>query len=150
VNIHGRWQLKGAYYIVHLAPTFRYHFNDRFAISGMLGLAVGYVGTTFRANEYYDNYLDVYHNDGTPYPQSDTAADSTLFQSNEENTTHKFIMGAYGEFNAEYWMTERTGFYFGLSMQAMNNFNQNKLSGRTATIDMGKTAGWRLGIMTKF
>jgi hypothetical protein len=47
-------------------------------------------------------------------------------------------------------MTERTGFYFGMTRQTMRSFNQNKLSERTAKIDMGSSAGWRIGIMTRF
>jgi hypothetical protein len=47
-------------------------------------------------------------------------------------------------------VTERTGFYFGLSEQTMRTFNQSPLSGRTAKVDMGSSAGWRMGIITRF
>jgi len=151
VNVHGFWQLKGAYYMVRFGPTFRYRFNDRIAISGSIGAAIGYVGTVFRADEYYNNYDDVYELDGTtPKPLIANAANSTFFRSQEQNNTHKFIPGYYGEINAEYWMTERTGFYLGLTQQTMRDFTQTPLSGRTAKIDMGSSSGWRMGIMTRF
>jgi hypothetical protein len=150
VDIQGFWQIKGAYYQIHLGPTFRYRFNDRFAVSGSVGASLGYVGTVFRVDEYYDNYLNVRDLTGAPMPLVDNQAASSVYQSAEQNTTHKFIPGLYGEFNAEYWVTERTGFYFGLTQQSMGHYTQNPLSGRTATIDMGKSSGWRLGIMTRF
>lgn len=153
VKIHGNWQLKGAYYLVHLGPTFRYRFNDRFAISGNVGLAIGYIGTVFKANEYYENTVDVYDLTGAPAPSlliDPTLTNSTVYRSQEQNTTHKFIPGLYGEFNAEYWMTERTGFYLGITQQTMRSFSQDPLSGRTAKVDMGSNSGWRIGIMTRF
>jgi hypothetical protein len=154
VNIHGYWQLKGAYYQAQFGPTFRYRFNDRWAVSGSAGFALGWIGTTFSADEHFDNTVDV------TLTSSDSAANQRIYdefaanpktyQSAEKNTTHKFLPGYYVEFNAEYWVTERTGFYFGVSQQAMRGFNQNPLSGRTAKVDMGSSAGWRIGIVTRF
>ncbi len=150
VNIQGNWQLKGAYYLMRLGPTFRYRFNDSFAVSGTVGLAQGWVGTTFKADEAYDNYFDVYAADGKTLAPLSTAAAAQVFRSTEENVTHKFVSGVYGELNVEYWMTERTGFYLGVSKQAMREYSQKPLSGRTAKVDLGSTSGWKIGIMTRF
>jgi hypothetical protein len=151
VDIHGYWQLKGAYYQAQFGPTFRYRFNDRWAVSGSAGFALGWIGTTFSANEQFDSAADVYnlsHTVNTPIDGN--TSNPKPYQSAEKNTTHKFLPGYYIEFNAEYWVTERTGFYFGVSQQAMRGYNQNPLSGRTAKVDMGSSAGWRIGIVTRF
>lgn len=133
VLIYGNWQIKGAYYNVKLGPTFRYRFNDRWAVSGGLGLSTCYVGTVFKAEE---NIIDI-----------DTAS---ALLSKEENTTHKFVPGYYGNMNLEYWVSERTGFYFGLDYQKQGSYSQTPLSGRTAKIDLGTSSGWRMGIVTRF
>ena len=133
VDVQGYWQIKGAYYNMQFGPTFRYRFNDRWAVSGGAGLVVGYVGTVFRVTEQFD-----------------VADSSTTVSVKEENTTHKFVPGYYGNLNCEFWVTERTGFYVGLSYQKMREFTQTPLSERTAKIDLGSSAGWRLGIVTRF
>jgi hypothetical protein len=154
VHIHGFWQLKGAYYQAQFGPTFRYRFNDRWALSASAGFALGWVGTTFRADEQYDNSVDVTLT-GSDLAENariyaDFAANPTVYRVQEKNTTHKFLPGYYYEFNAEYWVTEQTGFYFGVSQQAMRSYSQSPLSERTAKVDMGSSAGWRIGIITRF
>ena len=150
VNVHGFWQLKGAYYMARVGPTFRYRFNDTFAISGSFGLAEGWVGTTFRADEYFDDTLDVYTPAGVLAPVPESVANAQVYRSKEENVTHKFVPGCYGEVNLEYWVTERTGFYFGMSKQSMREFSQRPLSGRSARVDLGTSSGWKFGVMTRF
>jgi hypothetical protein len=135
VAIDGQWQLKGAYYLMQFGPTFRYRFNDRWAVSGGAGLALGYIGTVFRANEQVVEFVN--------------GKDLGLYIS-EENNTHKFIPGVYGNINFEYWVSERTGFYMGANYQKMGNYSQTPLSTRTAKIDLGSSSGWRMGIMTRF
>ena len=143
--VHGNYELKGAYYLAHIGPNFRYRFNDRWAISGTAGLALAYVGTEFKASESFNTGYEV---DQQLLDNPDLAP--TYSVVGERNSTHKFIPGFYYDFNAEYWVTERTGFYIGATGQSMRSFQQNKLSGRTATIDLGKSAGWRIGVMTRF
>lgn len=155
VLVQGSYHLKGAYYLARVGPTFRYRFNDSFAVSGSVGVAQGYVGTTYKAEEAFDDYFDVYAADGkTPAPLSSAIAPQ-VFSSNEEHVTHKFVSGFYGELNAEYWMTERTGFYVGVTQQTMRSYTHKmssdpKVIGRTATVDLGSTSGWKIGIMTRF
>ena len=151
VDIHGYWQLKGAYYQAQFGPTFRYRFNDRWAVSGSAGFALGWIGTTFSADEQFDSAADVFNLSHTTNTPIDGNTDTPkTYRVTEKNATHKFLPGYYVEFNAEYWVTERTGFYFGVSQQTLRGFNQNPLSGRTAKVDMGSSAGWRIGIVTRF
>jgi hypothetical protein len=139
VQIQGHWKLKGAYYNMQFGPTFRYRFNDRWAVSGGAGFSLAYVGTIFKADEQV-----------LPRAVALLDFDIETLHSVEENNTHKFVPGYYVNFNAEYWMTERTGFYFGMNRQELGTYHQNPLSDRTAKIELGKSSGWQLGIMTRF
>lgn len=138
VLVQGTWQIKGAYYNARVGPTFRYRFNDRWAVSGGFGMSMCYVGTVFKADE---EIFDI---------GSDTSVDASLFHPVEENSTHKFVPGYYGNLNVELWATERTGFYAGINYEKLGNYSQKPLSGRTAKIDLGTSVGWRIGIMTRF
>jgi len=134
VHVDGHWQAKGAYYLAKLGPTFRYRQNERWAVSGSAGLALGFVGTVFRADEMVVEDL------GLPQP----------LRISEKNSTQTYIPGYYGTLNAEYWVTERTGFYLGINYQDMRGYSQKPLSGRTLRIDVGSSSGWQMGVMTRF
>lgn len=132
-NVQGFWQIKGAYYMMRLGPNFRVRLSERFSVSGSAGVSGAYVGTTFRVDEYI-----VQDNVTTPV------------RIQEENTTSKFIAGFYGEANAEFWLTERTGFFGGVLYETLGKFNQKPLEGRTANVDLGSGLGFRFGIVTRF
>ncbi|MFT3869744.1 MAG: hypothetical protein QM715_14930 [Nibricoccus sp.] len=158
VMIHGNYQLKGSYMLSHVGPSFRYNFNDRWAVSGTVGLALGWIGTNFYSTEYYNTWNDV------PVAlRPDEEGNTTEYHWNESNSTHKFRLGLYYDINLEYWVTDRTGFYAGITGQSLRDFTQRRLGdrvdprdpskiipGRTATIDMGQGAGWTIGIRTRF
>ena len=55
----------------------------------------------------------------------------------------------YADLDAEYWLTERAGFYLGATYQRSKPFEQT-LGGRTATIDMGTTSGLTTGVTLRF
>ncbi|MFT3780923.1 MAG: hypothetical protein QM790_02840 [Nibricoccus sp.] len=166
VMIHGNYQLKGAYYFAQFGPTLRYRFNDRWSVSTSAGLALAWVGTRFRATEFYNTWNDLpeyEYGSTTNRVRVDLEGNQTEYHLTESNDTHKFIPGYYFEFNAEYWATERTGFFAGVTGQGLRKYNQNRLGdqvdprdrtkvipGRTATVDFGETIGWRMGIMTRF
>lgn len=137
VNVYGEWRLKGAYYHVTVGPNFRYRFNDRWSVSGTVGLALAYVGTNYTA---YEEFLD---------PDPNLAA-PVKYTARESNASHKIIPGYYAQLNAEYWVTERTGFYLGIDYQQMRPYSVRPLAGRTARVDLGNTSGWQLGIITRF
>lgn len=158
VMIHGNYQLKGSYMLSHIGPSFRYNFNDRWAVSGTVGLALGWIGTNFYSTEYYNTWNDV------PVAlRPDEEGNTTEYHWNESNSTHKFRLGLYCDINLEYWVTDRTGFYAGITGQSLRDFSQRRLGdrvdprdptkiipGRTATVDMGQGAGWTIGIRTRF
>jgi predicted porin len=55
----------------------------------------------------------------------------------------------YADAGAEYWLTERAGFYLDATLQRSQSFDQN-LGGRTATIDMSSTSGVTSGLTLRF
>lgn len=145
VMIHGNYQLKGAYLLAHVGPTFRYNFTDRWAVSGTFGLALGWTGTNFKATEYYNTW-----NDLPPSLRPDLEGNTTEYHWSESVATHKFSPGLYFDLNAEYWVTDRTAFFTGVTGQTLRQYNSSKLSGRTATVEATKNSGWTIGIRTRF
>jgi hypothetical protein len=132
-TVLGNWQIKGAYYLIKLGPSLRYNFNDHIAVSASAGFAGAYVGTIYRVDE---RLL------GT------TAPGQLMIQ--DENETKDFVMGYYGTLNVEYWVTQRTGFFVGVTYEDMGEFKQDPLRERTAKIDIGNGTGFRFGISTRF
>jgi len=135
VDVNGIWKIKGAYYDIRFGPTLRYRINDRWAVSAGTGFSMAYIGTIFSVDEFVAGF-------STP--------SVPLFSEIEQNNTHKFVPGYYANMNVEYWVTETTGFYFGMNRQKSGKYNQNPLSGRTVKVDLGSSSGWQLGIMTRF
>jgi len=131
-EIDGFWQIKGSYYLIRVGPHLRARVTDRFALFASAGFAGAYVGTTYRVEEVLR----------TPNP------DITI-TANEERDQSEFSTGFYGELTAEYWLTPRTGFFAGATYHTLGTYEQS-LSGRTANVDLGKGAGFRFGIVTRF
>lgn len=131
-EIDGFWQIKGSYYLFRVGPHLRARVTDRFALFASAGLAGAYVGTTYRVEEVLR----------TPNPDITIAA-------NEERDQSEFSTGFYGELTGEYWLTPRTGFFAGATYHTLGTYQQS-LSGRTADVDLGKGAGLRFGIITRF
>ncbi len=132
-EIQGAWQIKGAYYIARLGPNVRYKISEKFALAGGLGVSGAFVGTLFRVDEFI--------------VRDDVFAP---LRREEESRISKFIPGFYAEMNAEWWLSERTGFYGGVVYETLGSYKQRPLSGRTADVDLGSGAGFRFGIITRF
>jgi hypothetical protein len=132
-EIDGTWQIKGAYYMARLGPTFRYNISDHFALSGGAGVTGAFVGTVYRVDE-------TILIEGATQPLRD----------HPQERTSKFIPGYYGELNGEWWVTERTGFYLGAVFEKLGKYEQNPVGGRTASLDLGQGVGYRFGIVTRF
>lgn len=129
-EIDGFWQIKGAYYLIRVGPHMRTRIGNRMALYASAGFAGAYVGTTYRVEEVL--------NVGT-----------ASVRAEEERDQSEFISGFYGELSAEFWLTNRTGFFAGATYHTLGSYEQ-AINGRTANIDLGKGAGFRLGIVTRF
>jgi type II secretory pathway pseudopilin PulG len=131
-DVRGLWQIKGAYYTFRLGPVFQLPVTERLKLSLGFGAAAVFAGSTYTASEtvLIDNVSFIVR-DG-------------------EVKTHSVILPAwYADADAEYWLTERAGFYLGATYQRSQSYNQN-LGGRSATVDMGSTSGITSGLTLRF
>jgi hypothetical protein len=131
-NVRGLWQIKGAYYTFRLGPVFLLPVTERLKLSLGFGAAAVFAGSTYTASET-------------------VLVDNVSFNVTDgEVKTHSVILPAwYADADAEYWLTERAGFYLGATYQRSQSYNQN-LGGRSATVDMGSTSGLTSGLTLRF
>ena len=131
-NVIGHWQVKGAYYAFRLGPMFQIPLTERLKISFGAGAALAYVGADYVASEEID-------------------LDEVLSPVQTADLDHRNVVlpAFYADLDAEYWLTERTGFYLGGTFQKSKSFEQTA-GGRTATIDMGTASGLTTGITLRF
>jgi hypothetical protein len=134
--VKGNWQVRGAYFMMKVGPSFRTQFNDRLELSGSAGFAGAYTGTTYTATETFtvDGLL-----------ASQTAGDQTP----QSSSATKFLMGYYADLTLEWAANENTGLFGGITAQQLADYTQT-VDARTAHIDLGSTVGVRGGISIKF
>lgn len=131
-NVTGNWQIKGAYYSFRVGPLFQIPITERFKISLGMGAALDYVGTDYIATEQI---------------QLDEVLSPV--QTAEVDHSNVLLPAFYADLDAEYWLTERAGFYIGATYQKSKSYDQTA-GGRTATIDLGTTTGLSTGISLRF
>jgi hypothetical protein len=130
--VQGNWKLKGAYYMMRVGPSLRAMVTERLGLSASLGLAGAYAGTNYSVIEQFS---------------VEGVADAIATTAESDKT--KFLPGYYADLNAELAVTERTGFFAGVSVQSFGDYSQS-VGGRTAKIDLGNSVGVRGGISIKF
>lgn len=131
-DVKGRWQIKGAYYTLRVGPLLQIPVTERLKFTFGAGAAVVYVGSRYVVDETVT--ID------------DTLAPIETIEEKE----HQVILPAfYADADAEYWVTERAGFYLGANYQKCGSFDQT-LNDRTAKIDLSTTYGVQSGITLRF
>lgn len=130
--INGDWKIKGSYYVMRAGPNLRARLGERFAFNVSAGFAGAYVGSTYTAKE------------SLIIPGA-----SRAIENEEKDDTNDFIAGYYAEAIAEFWFTPRTGIYGGVTYEKFGDFEQ-VLGSRTAAVDIGASAGFRIGVITRF
>ncbi|HEY0945531.1 MAG TPA: hypothetical protein VGD81_09700 [Opitutaceae bacterium] len=131
-EVEGHWQVKGSYYLIRLGPNVRAMLTERISLNASVGFAGAYLGTKYRVDER----LIV------------PGLGSELREQTEDEDS-QFIAGFYGELTAEFWLTERTGFYAGATYENLGDYEQ-VLNGRTAEVELSSGIGLRFGITTRF
>lgn len=131
-NVHGRWQIKGAYYTLRVGPMLQFPITERLKISLSAGAGMAFVGSDYLADE------EIILPDTT-----------TTIETQEASVRSAWMPVFYADLDAEYWLTERTGFYLGAAAQKSGSYDQT-LDGRTAKIDLGSTYGVSSGFTLKF
>jgi hypothetical protein len=131
-SVQGNWQIKGAYFLLRLGPSIRTQLTSRMGLSASAGIAGAYTGSRYIVVET----LQI----------PDVAEPITV---SDESTAERFLSGFYADLNLDWMLNERTGFFGGVSMQQLGDYDQS-VRGRTAKIDMGNAVGFRGGINIRF
>jgi hypothetical protein len=134
IDVHGNWQVKGAYFMVRVGPSIRTQVTDTIGLNASIGVAGAYSGSRYSVMEQIEVALP----DG-PMTISDERWDADS----------KLLAGFYADVNVEWAATERTGLFAGVSMQQFGTYEMS-VAGRTATIDLGNAIGLRGGISVRF
>jgi hypothetical protein len=130
--VRGHWQIKGATYNFRVGPQLQIPISERFRLSLSVGAAVIYVGSRYVVDEIL------------------TVDDTTAPIETIEEKDHSVLLPAYyADADAEYWLTERAGFFLGANYQKSGSFDQT-LNDRTAKIDLSTTYGVQSGITLRF
>lgn len=133
-NVKGLWQVKGAYFALRAGPWLRWQPSERFSVRLSAGATVNVVGLRMR----YDEQLDL---------ENLTTAVQNADESVAENSVQA---GYYGGVDAEYWFTERTGFFGSAAYELSTRDSEMTLGGRSALIKMSAGLGLRSGLSFKF
>lgn len=133
-DVHGNWQIKGAYFMVRVGPSIRTKITDSIGLSASVGVAGAYSGSRYSVMEQIEVDLP----DG-PMTITDERWDADS----------KLLAGFYADVNLDWAATERTGLFAGVSMQQFGTYEM-AVAGRTATIDLGNAIGLRGGISVRF
>ncbi len=131
-SVHGRWQIKGAYYTMRIGPMLQFPITERLKVSLSFGAGVAYAGTDYLVTEDLD------------IPDTQTTV-----QVQDTTARNAWLPCLFADADAEYWLTERTGLYLGAAAQKSGSYDQT-LDGRTAKIDLGSTYGVTSGITLRF
>ncbi len=140
-SVAGKWQVKGAYFMVKLGPSVRTQITNRLGVNASLGVAGAYAGTRYSASESFS----VASLPGLVFAVSDPADGSDVISS----TTAKFLTGYYAEMNLEWATNEALALFGGVTAQKLSTYEQ-KLGDRIAKIDLGSTVGIRGGVSIRF
>jgi hypothetical protein len=131
-DVKGRWQIKGAYYTFRVGPMLQFPITERLKFSLGAGVGLAYVGSDYRVDEEMT------------LPDTET-----VVQTQDDSVRSAWLPCFYVDADAEYWLTDRTGFYLGATAQRSGSYEQT-VGGRTATIDLGSTYGLQSGITLRF
>ncbi|HEY8994776.1 MAG TPA: hypothetical protein VIM71_08955 [Lacunisphaera sp.] len=140
-QVTGRWQVKGAYFLVKLGPAVRTQLTEHLGLTASAGFAGGYAGTRYTASESFsvdtvpDKLIEL----------TDMTTGATVIGS----TTTQFLAGYFADLNLEWSLNETMGLFSGVTAQQLNDYEQ-KLGDRVAKIDFGSAVGIRGGVSIRF
>ncbi len=133
-EIDGFWQVKGAYLTLRAGPWLRWQPLEYFALRISGGATVSWLGVQMR----YDERIMV--ENGT-----------TLIQDADESDLRTYgIGGLFGGLDAEWWLTERTGFFGAAYYEQFSRDVQLGAGGREAEVKFSAGLGVRAGLSYRF
>jgi hypothetical protein len=133
-EIEGFWQIKGAYFTLRSGPWVRWQPSEKISVRLSAGATVSWLGMHIR----YDERL----------LRDDVAAE---IKANNETKNEGFgIPGVFSGLEAEWWLTQRTGFFGGATYEQFSKDATLEADGRRADVKVSSGLGLRLGITTRF
>jgi hypothetical protein len=133
VDIDGYWEVDGAYFTLRVGPWIRWRPVDRVSLRASVGVTGTVLGATF-----------TYEEQGRI---SDSQTVSSIVEGGRETYTS---LGYYGYLDAEFWITDITSFFVGVTYEALSTELQLVAGGRTADVKFDTNVGFRLGISAHF
>lgn len=132
-EVDGNWKVKGAYFTFKVGPQVTAMVTRSLGLTAGIGVSGSLVGTTYTTEESF----------------SVEGVEQPILTGVESSTKSKFLSGYYANLDAIWAVNGRTGFFAGLSYEKSGEYTQ-RVSNRTAKIDLGSTAGVRGGLNIKF
>jgi hypothetical protein len=133
-QISGFWQVKGAYFSARLGSWLEMPVGSRFTVRASGGVAGKVVGAFMR----FDERFILPDEAGELNATSQTSTDSWA------------MVGGYAALEAQYWLTERSGFFAGASYEAVAGDVELRSGDRAAKLNLESGAGIRFGFSTRF
>jgi hypothetical protein len=133
-QISGFWQVKGAYFSARLGSWLEMPFGSRFTVRASGGVAGKVVGAFMRFDERFI--------------LPDEAGELTA--TDQTSTDSWAMVGGYAALEAQYWLTERSGFFAGASYEAVAGDVELRSGDRVAKMNLESGAGIRFGFSTRF
>jgi len=137
-TVNGRWNIKGAYFMLKFGPSIRAQFTDRWEMTASAGVAGAYAGSTYTGAETFAL---------AGLPDGQVPGVQEIKQSN----TSEFLTGYYADLTIEFAANDRTGLFGGVTAQQFGDYEQTLAStGQMARIDLGSAVGVRGGVSIRF
>jgi hypothetical protein len=137
-TVNGRWNIKGAYFMLKFGPSIRAQFTDRWEMTASAGVAGAYAGSTYTGAETFAV---------AGMPDGQVAGVQEIKQSN----TSEFLTGYYADLTIEFAANDRTWLFGGVTAQQFGDYEQTLAStGQMARIDLGSAVGVRGGVSIRF
>ena len=133
-TVHGKYQVKGAYFLVKVGPSVHAQLTERLGLGASVGVAGAYSGTRYTATETF------------AVPDMNTSISTA---DPEVSTANNFLGGYYADLTVDFAANDTTGLFAGITAQGFGDYTQT-LGTRTARIDLGSTVGLRGGISIRF
>lgn len=132
-EVNGYWEVDGVSLNFRLGPWVRWRPLDRLSFRASAGVT----GTIMGATLAYDERVDI-------------ASFRELTEQIEGERETAGGVGYYGYLDVEFWITDITGVFAGVTYES-SSIELDLIAGnRSAQVDFGATVGFRVGITTHF
>lgn len=132
-EVDGYWEVDGSYITFRLGPWFRWRPLDRLSFRASGGVSATIMGATLA----YDERVEL-------------SGSRNLTEAIEGDRETTGSVGYYGYLDVEFWITDVTGVYAGVTYESSSAKLDLVAGNRTASVDFGATMGFRVGITTHF